>query len=57
VATGFEIIREMYKGRYERAVITFVFEILSVLDLLQERNIVIADKKNGVYQYRLVDGY
>ncbi|WP_240758270.1 MBL fold metallo-hydrolase [Lysinibacillus sp. SGAir0095] len=55
VATGYEIIQEMYKGRYERAVITFVFEILSVLDLLQERNIVIADKKNGVYQYRLVD--
>ncbi|MFC7686861.1 MBL fold metallo-hydrolase [Ureibacillus sp. GCM10028918] len=54
-ATGFEIIQDMYRGRYEKAVITFVFEIVSVLDLLQERNIVIAEKQNGVYQYRLVN--
>lgn len=55
-ATGFEIIQDMYRGRYEKAVITFVFEILSVLDLLQERNLVIAEKQEGVYQYRLVNG-
>ncbi|MDN4493515.1 MBL fold metallo-hydrolase [Ureibacillus aquaedulcis] len=56
-ATGFEIIQDMYKGRYEKAVITFVFEIVSVLDLLLERNIVAAQKHNGVYQYRLVNGF
>ena len=55
-ATGFEIIQDMYRGRYEKAVITFVFEIVSVLDLLQERNIVIAEKQNGVYKYSLVNG-
>lgn len=54
-ATGLEIIQDMYKGRYEKAVITFVFEIVSVLDLLQERNVVNAEKQNGVYQYRLIN--
>ncbi|PYF07298.1 MBL fold metallo-hydrolase [Ureibacillus chungkukjangi] len=55
-ATGLEIIQDMYRGRYEKAVITFVFEIVSVLDMLQERNIVFAEKLNGVYQYRLING-
>lgn len=51
--TGFEIIQNMYKGRYENAAIPFLFEIQSVLDLLQERKVIIAEKKNGVYQYSL----
>lgn len=55
VASGFEIIQEMYRGRYENAVITFVFEIVAVLDLLQKRNVVASEKVNGVYQYRLVN--
>jgi len=55
VATGFEIIQDMYRGRYENALITFVFEIVSVLDLLQERNIIVAEKQNGVFKYRLVN--
>ena len=55
-ATGFEIIQEMYRGRYEKALITFVFEIVSVLDLLEERNLVVGEKQNGVYRYRLVTG-
>lgn len=54
-ATGFEIIQDMYRGRYEKAVITFLFEIISVLDLLEERNIVISEKQNGVFKYRLVN--
>ena len=54
-ATGFEIIQDVYRRRYEKAVITFVFEIVAVLDLLEERNIIIAEKTNGVYHYRLVD--
>ncbi|KGR74777.1 Zn-dependent hydrolase [Ureibacillus sinduriensis BLB-1 = JCM 15800] len=54
-ATGFEIIQDMYRGRYERAVITFVFEIVSVLDLLLERKVVTAEKQNGVNIYRLVN--
>jgi glyoxylase-like metal-dependent hydrolase (beta-lactamase superfamily II) len=53
-STGFEIIQDMYRGRYEKAVITFVFEIISTLDLLQERNVVIGEKMNGVYKYYLV---
>jgi len=32
-----------------------VFEIVAVLDLLQKRNVVVAEKANGVYQYRLVN--
>ena len=56
-ATGFEIIQDMYRGRYEKALITFVFEIVSVLDLLQERDIIVAHKENGVYQYRLVNNH
>ena len=55
-ATGMEIIQDMYRGRYEKAVITFLFEVLSVLDLLQERKMVIADKQNGVFKYHLVNG-
>lgn len=54
-ATGFEIIQDMYRGRYEKAVITFLFEIISVLDLLEERNIIITEKQNGVFKYRLVN--
>lgn len=53
--TGFEIIQDMYRGRYEKAVITFVFEILSVLDLLKEQNLVVGEKINGVDHYRLVN--
>lgn len=55
LSTGFEIIQDMYRGRYEKAVITFVFEIVSVLDLLQKRNVVSKEKVNGVDQYRLVN--
>lgn len=54
-ATGFEIIQDMYRGRYEKMLITFVFEIVSVLDLLQERNVIVAEKKNGVNQYHLLN--
>lgn len=55
VATGFEIIQDMYRSRYEKAVIIFLFEIISVLDLLEERNMIIAEKQNGVFKYRLVN--
>lgn len=55
MVSAFEIIQDMYRDRYEKAVITFLFEIISVLDLLEERNIVISEKKNGVYKYRLLN--
>lgn len=53
--TGFEIIQEMYPSRYKKQVITFLLEIISVLDLLQVRNQVVVEKRNGVDLYRLVD--
>lgn len=51
--TGFEIIREMYQKRLKQALFPFVFEIFSVLQLLEEKQIVTAEKIKGVYQYRL----
>lgn len=55
MATGFEIIQNMYRGRYEKALITFLYEILSVLDLLEERKMITVEKQNGVLKYRLVN--
>ncbi|MFD1848762.1 MBL fold metallo-hydrolase [Oceanobacillus bengalensis] len=52
--TGLDIIKEMYPDRYKKGVITFVFEITSVLDLLQERHEITAEKKNGIYVYSLL---
>lgn len=52
-ATGLDIVKEMYPERYKKGLITFVFEIISVLDLLIERNEIFA-KKDGVYVYSLI---
>ncbi|MEK4425834.1 MBL fold metallo-hydrolase [Solibacillus sp. FSL K6-1523] len=55
LATGFEIIQDMYRERYEKGIITFLFEVLSVLDLLEERKMITVEKQNGVLKYRLVN--
>lgn len=53
--TGFEIIQEMYQKRLNKAIVSFMFEIFSVLQLLEVKNRVVVEKVNGVYQYRLVE--
>lgn len=53
--SGFEIIEEMYQKRLKQAVLPFVFEIYSVLQLLEENNRVMVEKVNGVFQYSLLD--
>ncbi len=53
-ATGLDIVKKMYPERYKKGLITFVFEIISVLDLLMERNEIFAEKQNGVYVYSLI---
>ncbi|MFC7747221.1 MBL fold metallo-hydrolase [Lentibacillus kimchii] len=53
--TGLDIIKDMYPDRYENLIVTFVLEITSLLDLLIERNEVIAKKRNGIYLYRLIE--
>lgn len=53
--TVFEIIQDMYRDRYEKAVIAYLFEVLSILDLLEERKMVTSEKANGVNRYRLLN--
>lgn len=53
-ATGLDIVKEMYPDRYKKGLITFVFEITSVLDLLIDRDEIFVKKKDGVYVYSLI---
>jgi len=53
VATGYEIIQDMYRGRLQTAIVSFIFEIIGVLDLLEEQNIVQSEKVNGISRYYL----
>lgn len=51
--TGFELIQAMYPKRYEQSIGLFVSETMSMLDVLEERQEVIKEKRNGVLTYRL----
>ncbi|WP_180954490.1 MBL fold metallo-hydrolase [Bacillus sp. V5-8f] len=49
--TGYELLQELYPGRYEDALILLASDTIGLLDYLLERGDIFSEKEDGVFYY------
>lgn len=49
--SGFELVRELYPGRYEDAMILLASDTIGLLDLLLDRGEIVTEERDGVIYY------